>query len=306
MPPRGDNVLYWSILMLKKYIFILLLLFTSIVKAENIEVNNLDKIKQDFEENYNKNYLPQDLLVVIDLDKVLFKPLLSLGEQIDKDTYSKLASTLQKMNKNPKSIYIDQLILTNDKYKKELLDSSFPNFVSNISNKNIPIIALNGEFTGNFNNIPKFEIWIADYLKKNFNIDFSNSFPKNNYIIFNNLKNFSNTYPVFYKGILTSNNISGDELMINFFVQMNFMPKLLIMISGSAELLSSMEAQLANYSSSVLFIGYYYNNQDSRDNNANYSVIINDLTNQVNNIKRNNPPLKTNNAKSKNPYDQSK
>lgn len=306
MPPRGDNVLYWSILMLKKYIFILLLLFTSIVKAENIEVNNLDKIKQDFEENYNKNYLPQDLLVVIDLDKVLFKPLLSLGEQIDKDTYSKLAPTLQKMNKNPKSIYIDQLILTNDKYKKELLDSSFPNFVSNISNKNIPIIALNGEFTGNFNNIPKFEIWIADYLKKNFNIDFSNSFPKNNYIIFNNLKNFSNTYPVFYKGILTSNNISGAELMINFFVQMNFMPKLLIMISGSAELLSSMEAQLANYSSSVLFIGYYYNNQDSRDNNANYSVIINDLTNQVNNIKRNNPPLKTNNAKSKNPYDQSK
>ena len=160
--------------------------------------------------------------------------------------------------------------------------------------------------TGNFNNIPKFEIWIADYLKKNFNIDFSHSFPKNNYVIFNNLKSFSNTYPVFYKGILTSNNISGAELMINFFVQMNFMPKVLIMISGSTELLSSMEAQLANYSSSVLFIGYYFNNQDSRDNNANYNVIINDLTNQLNNIKRNNPPLKTNNAKSKNPYDQSK
>ena len=292
--------------MFKKYIFILLLLVTSIVKAENIEVNNLDKIKQDFEENYNKNYLPQDLLVVIDLDKVLFKPLLSLGEQIDKDIYAKLAPTLQKMNKNPKNIYIDQLILTSDKYKKELLDYNFPNFVSDISNKNIPMIAINGGFTGNFNNIPKFEIWIADYLKKNFNIDFSNSFPKNNYIIFNNLKSFSNTYSVFYKGILTSNNISGAELMINFFVQMNFMPKVLIMISGSTELLSSMEAQLANYSSSVLFIGYYYNNQDTKDNTINYNVIINDLTNQMNNIKRNNPPLKTNNAKSKNPYDQSK
>ncbi|WP_342226075.1 DUF2608 domain-containing protein [Rickettsia endosymbiont of Urophora cardui] len=292
--------------MFKKYIFILLLLVTSIVKAENIEVNNLDKIKQDFEENYIKNYLPQDLLMVIDLDKILFKPLLSLGEQIDKDVYAKLAPTLQKMSKNPKNIYIDQLILTSGKYKKELLDSNFPNFVSDISNKNIPIIAVNGGFTGNFNNIPKFEIWIADYLKKNFNIDFSNSFPKNNYIIFNNLESFSNTYPVFYKGILTSNNISGAELMINFCVQMNFMPKVLIMVSGSTELLSSMEAQLANYSSSVVFIGYYYNNQDSRDNNANYNVIINDLTNQMNNITRNNPPLKTNNAKSNNPYDQSK
>lgn len=292
--------------MLKKYVFILLLLIKSTIKAETIEVNNLDQIQQDFEENYNKNYLPQDLLVVIDLDKVLFKPLFPIGKQIDKDTYSKIAPNLQKINKNPKNIYIDQLILTNDKYKKELLDSSFPNFVSNISNKNIPIIALNGGFTGNFNNIPKFEIWIADYLKKNFNIDFSNSFPKNNYIVFNNLKIFSNTYPVFYKGILTSNNISGAELMINFFVQMNFMPKVLIMISGSAELLSSMEAQRANYSASILFIGYYYNNQDSRDNNTNYNVIINNLTNQVNNIKRNNPTLKTNNAKSKNPYKQSK
>ncbi len=292
--------------MFKKHIFILLLLITFTIKAEIIEVNNFDEIKQDFEENYNKNYLPQDLLVVIDLDKVLFKPLLSISKQIDKDVYSKLASTLQKIGKNPKNIYIDQLILTNEKYKKELLDSSFPSFVSDISNNNIPIIAVNGGFTGNFNNIPKFEIWIADYLKKNFNIDFSNSFPKNNYIVFNNLKNFSNTYPVFYKGILTNNNISSAELMINFFIQMNFMPKALIIVSGSNELLNAMKAQLTNYSSSVLFIGYYLYNPNTQNSNTNYTVIMNDLINQINNIKRNKPPLKTNNAKSKNPYDQSK
>ena len=157
-------------------------------------------------------------------------------------------------------------------------ETSFPNFVRDISNKGIPIIAINEGFTGNFNNIPKFEIWFADYLKKNFNIDFSNSFPKKNYIIFNNLKSFSNTYPVFYKGILTSNNIFGSELLINF-----FMPKVFIMISNNMELLNSMKIQLSSYTSSILFTGYYYNPNDVDNNNdvAYNTKFINDLTVQM-------------------------
>jgi len=293
--------------MFKKYIFILILFIASIAHSEIIEVDSLSKIKQDFEENYNKNYLPQDLLVVIDLDKLLFKPLLPTGEQVDKELYSSILTSVKKINKDPKNIYIEQLILTNDKYNKELQDSSFPNFVSGIGNINIPIIAVNDGFTGNFNDIPKFEIWFADYLKKNFNIDFSNSFPNNNYVIFNNFKSFANTYPVFYKGILTSNNIDKPELMLNFIIQTNFMPKAFIMISSSTELLNSMEIQLASYSSSVLFIGYHYNNQNIEENKdaAYYTKLINDLVNQMGKIKRNNPVSK-NNTKSKNPYDKDK
>lgn len=287
-------------LMLKKYISIfLLLLITSITKAEIIEVNNFEKIKQDFEEDYNKNYFPKDLLLVIDLDKLLFKSLLPLDEGFNKDLYSNLVPALLKISRDPKSIYIDQLILTNDKYKKELKDSEFPDFVNTISKNKIPTIGLNKGYTGNFNNIPKFEIWFADYLKKNFKIDFSYSFSKNNYIIFNNLKSFSNTYPVFYKGILTSNNVYGSELLLNFLIQMHFMPKTFIMVSSNRSLLSSMKMQLANYSSSVLFIGYYYNNPDKASNNdsAYYSKLVNDLIGQMGKIKRNNPVIKNSTKK---------
>ncbi|EER22213.1 MULTISPECIES: DUF2608 domain-containing protein [spotted fever group] len=294
--------------MFKKYIFILILFITSIACAEIIEVDNLDKIKQDFKENYNKNYVPQGLLVVTVLDEFLFKSLVPIGEQIDKDIYLILTPLLRNINKNPKAIYINQLILTNDSYKKELQESDFPNFVNEMSNSKIPIIAVNDGFTGNFNNIPKFEIWFADYLKKNFDIDFSNSFPNNNYIIFNNLDSFANTYPVFYKGILTSNNISEAEMMINFLVQMNFIPKCFIMISSSVELLSSMEFQLNSYSSNILFIGYHYNNKNTPENKdaAYYNKTIGYLIPQINKLKRNNPPLKNNNAKDKNPYDTNK
>gem|GEM_PF-4551709 len=293
--------------MFKKSLLILLLLITSLVQAEIIEVDSLNKIKQDFKENYNKNYLLQDLLVVTVLDEFLFKPLLPQGEQINEEVYSKLAPVLSKIRKNPKAIYIDQLILTNDSYKKELQESDFPNFVNEISNSKIPIIAINKGFTGNFNNIPKFEIWFADYLKKKFDIDFSNSFPNNNYIILNNLDSFANTYPVFYKGILTSNNIPEAEMILKFLIQIRFMPKAFIMISSNTELLKSMEFQLNSYSSTVLFIGYHYNNKNTEGNqdSAYYTKTINDLINQMNKIKRNNPPLKTNNAKGKNPYDKS-
>ncbi|AEV92041.1 MAG: DUF2608 domain-containing protein [Rickettsia slovaca] len=295
--------------MFKKYIFILILFIASIARAEIIEVDSLNKIKQDFKENYNKNYVPQDLLVVTVLDEFLFKSLVPIVAQLDKDIYlTTLTPLLRNINKNSKTIYIKQLILTNDSYKKELQESDFPNFVNEMSNSKIPIIAVNDGFTGNFNNIPKFEIWFADYLKKNFDIDFSNSFPNNNYIIFNNLDSFANTYPVFYKGILTSNNISEAEMMLNFLIQMNFIPKCFIMISSSIELLSSMELQLSSYSSNILFIGYHYNNKNTPKNKdvAYYTKLINDLISQINKLKRNNPPLKNNNAKGKNPYDTNK
>ncbi|UZW39062.1 DUF2608 domain-containing protein [Rickettsia conorii] len=294
--------------MFKKYIFILILFIASIARAEIIEVDSLNKIKQAFKENYNKNYVPQDLLVVTVLDEFLFKSLVPIVAQLDKDIYLTLTPLLRNINKNSKTIYIKQLILTNDSYKKELQESDFPNFVNEISNSKIPIIAVNDGFTGNFNNIPKFEIWFADYLKKNFDIDFSNSFPNNNYIIFNNLDSFANTYPVFYKGILTSNNISEAEMILNFLIQMNFIPKCFIMISSSLELLSSMELQLNSYSSNILFIGYHYNNKNTLKNKdvAYYTKLINDLISQINKLKRNNPPLKNNNAKGKNPYDTNK
>ncbi|AGJ02072.1 DUF2608 domain-containing protein [Rickettsia prowazekii] len=295
--------------MFRKFLFIQLLIVTSLVKAEIIEVDSLNKITQDFKVNYNKNYLPQDLLVVTVLDKFLFKSFgVPIGEYIDQHRYLALAPLFSHINKNPKIIYITQLILTNNSYKKELQESDFPNFVNEMSNSQIPIIAVNNGFTGNFNNIPKFEIWFADYLKKIFYIDFSKSFPNNNYIIFNNLDSFDNTYPVFYKGILTSNNIPASKVILNFLIQINFIPKCFILISSSRELLRSMEFQLNNYSSNILFIGYHYNNKSISDDKdykdiAYYTKMINDLIPQINKLKRNNPPLKNNNAKSKNSYE---
>ncbi|MCZ6896360.1 MAG: hypothetical protein O7C68_01655, partial [Rickettsia endosymbiont of Ixodes ricinus] len=62
--------------MFKKSLFILLLLVASLVKAEIIEVDSLNKIKQDFKENYNKNPVPNEMQEVGLNNCRLFKTLL--------------------------------------------------------------------------------------------------------------------------------------------------------------------------------------------------------------------------------------
>ncbi|WP_253307870.1 MULTISPECIES: DUF2608 domain-containing protein [unclassified Rickettsia] len=292
-------------LFIKKYFIALILFGTGIATAEIIEVDSLDKINQDFEEIYNKDYLPQDMLVVIGLDKLIFKSLLPSASALGQEGYSKLLPIFKKIKPQSKQVYIDQLLLVD--YKQELADTALPNFIKIISNNNIAIIAVSKNFTGNFNNIPTLEIWLADYLKKNFDIDFSRSFSQSNYIIFNNLRSFDNTYPVFYKGILSSNNTPQAELILNFLIEVKFMPKILIAISSDEELLGSMQAQLSSYNSNIAYTGYHYVTADQENDNeknlAYYTKFFNNLVNKVNKVQRTNSPTKTNKQNNKNPYD---
>jgi hypothetical protein len=300
-----------TITKLKNLLLALIFFSTYFSYAEIITVNNLRQVQEDFKEVYSKDYLPRDILVVVALDELIFKSLLPLASEINRSNYVQLMGIINKIypkvNPKTKNIYINQVLLVD--YKQELQYPDFQDFIKIISKNGTPIIAVNKGFTGNFNKIPKFEIWLADYLKKIFDIDFSDSFSKNNYIIFNNLPSFANTYPVFYKGILTANNASQHELVLNFLLEVGFMPKALIMISSNKQLLNSMQAYLSSYSSSMAYIGYHVIN-DQIDSNkkdldlAYYTKFLNDLVNRVNKLQRNNPAIKTSKKNNKNPYDQ--
>lgn len=290
---------------MKKYLLVLVLLISYVVNAEIIKVDNLDQIEQDFTENYNKNYLPQDILVVVAIDKLLFEPLVPMDMKISQENAAKLMQIYGKVTPSKKD-YTNEVMLVS--YPQKLQYLNFPNFIKTISNANISIIALTNGLTGNFNNIPKLEIWLADYLKKNFDIDFSRSFPKNNYLIFNNLTKFDNTYPVFYKGILSSNNTAPDAVLLSFLIQVSIMPKALIIISSDENLLKSTDFQINSYSSNINYVGYHLNNDqidNSEANFTNYIKFINDLVAKINKVQRNNN-IKNNKQTSKNPYDNKK
>ncbi|MDD9334825.1 MAG: DUF2608 domain-containing protein [Rickettsiaceae bacterium] len=287
-----------------KLLSYIILLFPLIANGKIIDVNSLDQINKDYEELYN-NYSPKDILVVLGREKVIFKSFLPPIIQLNKNELSKLHEIFKAVRPS-KDAYFDTILLT--EYKNELLDVNLPNFIKNIMDKGSPVIVSDHGLTGNFNNIKKLEIWEAEYLKK-FNIDLSNSFPQHNYLIFNNMKPFDNTYPTFYQGILSSNNNASFQLILNFLIEVKFMPKVLIMVDGNSSELTAMESQLRNYDDNVMFIGYNYklsNQKESIFNSRDLKKSLNELVNKVNAVKRSNGKITVKNQESVNPYDNKK
>ncbi|WP_341747460.1 DUF2608 domain-containing protein [Candidatus Tisiphia endosymbiont of Dascillus cervinus] len=287
-----------------KLLSYIILLLPLIANGKIIDVNSLDQINKDYEELCN-NYSPKDILVVLGREKVIFKSFLSPIIQLNKNELSKLHEIFKAVRPS-KDAYFDTILLT--EYKNELLDVNLPNFIKNIMDKGSPVIVSDHGLTGNFNNIKKLEIWEAEYLKK-FNIDLSNSFPQHNYLIFNNMKPFDNTYPTFYQGILSSNNNASFQLILNFLIEVKFMPKVLIMVDGNSSELTAMESQLRNYDDNVIFIGYNYKLSDQKEsifNSRDLKKSLNELVNKVNAVKRSNGKITVKNQESVNPYDNKK
>jgi len=266
-------------------------LFCSLrANSEIIDISSLEQINSRYEE-LSSNYSPKDILLIIGVKKVIFKSLLPPIDQLSENDLSKLDKVLKSF-KSPRDTYFDTILFT--EYKNELLDPKLPKFILNILNKGSKIIAFDNGLTGNFNNIKNLEIWKAEYLKK-FNIDLSSSFPKHNYLIFNDMQPFDNNYPTFYQGILSSNNTPSFHLILNLLITVKFMPKVLIMVDSDLSQLSAMENHLKNYDDNVVFIGYHSNlskQEESIFNKHDFIKLLTDITVKVNAVKRSNMNIK--------------
>ncbi|XVN43451.1 MAG: DUF2608 domain-containing protein [Candidatus Rickettsia vulgarisii] len=256
-----------------------------ITYGEIKEINDLKTISEDYLA-LKEDYYSKDILVVLELKKVIFKPVLPELEDLSKGEVTKLSEIFKSIK--PSSIkYFDTVVLT--EYNNQLLDSNLPNIIKNIQESGSSVIVVDNSLTGNFNNIDKLEIWKVDYLKK-FNIDLSSNLLSNQYLIFNNIEPFDNTYPTFYNGILTTNNSPIYQMLLNLLIEVKYMPKLFIMISSEIDELNSMETQLQNYNSNIAFIGYHLTSGFPENSNDTVKL-LNELAKKIQSVKRNNPKL---------------
>lgn len=269
-----------------------------------IVIDNLSEFYQKYQ-TLSQDYNPKDIFLIFGVKKIIFKPLMPEICQLNKELLTSLYGTI-KTAKSTKPIYSDTIALT--EYKNELVDANLPKFIKDVMAKGSPVIVFDNGLTGNFNNIKNLEIWKAEYLNK-YNIDLSNSFPQYNYLIFNNMEPFENTYPTFYKGILSDNNDPLYQLVLNFLIEVNSKPKLLIMVSGDLNELNSVGIQLKNYDDNIMFIGYYYKCQEKMDpqiNTNDLKKLYKELVDKTNKVKRNNPKLKVKDKANISPYDNKK
>lgn len=286
----------------------LVLCITLPVRASIVETNDLAEIRQDFIKFF-EDYYSKDILVVVGIKNVILKNLvLPTNPSIPKSDYSQILAALNKNNIFNSNGNFDELLFID--YKNALTAPGLLDFFKELKTNGVKTIASSKGLTGNFNEIKNLEIWRADYLKK-FNIDFSYSFVKNNYIIFNNLKPYFNTYPIFYNGILNSNNLPESELVMNFIAQIYPSlepPKLLIMIHENLDELKSLEVIVKSYSDNILVIGYHYSSPDPGEweqvTTKDIIKLLNELGSKVSKIKRNNPIITNSQSKKTvNPYD---
>jgi len=272
----------------------LVLCLTLPARAIIVETNDVAEIRQDFIKFF-EDYYTKDILVVVGIKNVILKNLaLPTKPSIPKSDYPQILAALNKNNLFNSNNF-DELLFIN--YKNVLTSPHLLDFFKELKTNGVKTIASSKGLTGNFNEIKKLEIWRADYLKK-MNIDFSYSFIKNNYIIFNNLEPNFNTYPIFYNGILNTNNLSESELVINFIAQIYprlELPKLLIMIHENLDVLKSLEVIVKSYSDNILVIGYHYNAPDpvelERLTTKDIIKLLNELGSKVSKVKRNNPVI---------------
>lgn len=206
---------------------------------------------QSFKEIYLElNKVDQDTLVVFDVDEVL----ITCKDVILRPCGSHFLPMSWKNIDRKEFIFLISIMINES--QPMLVEPSTPWFVKELQAKGAKTMALTAARTGKFGVIENAEDWRLQILKK-LDIDFSNTFPKNPLIYFNQVKKESN-YPLFKNGIL----FLGDEkntkgsLLIQFLEKMQWKPKKVIFIDDKMPHLISVETALNE--AKISFQGYQY------------------------------------------------
>lgn len=256
---KGNNLKF------KKCIIFLSLLFT--ISAATILLYYRHKsysssIEKTFDfEFLNKATLNTDSIVVFDIDNTLIADedpwergykkersqantiatLFAEGSQLNTQLDRQTRDTLW-------SIYAQSL-------KQMVIDSKITELIKTLQAKGIKVIALTRFLVGKIGTIDSLEDFRISQLK-DLNIDFSPSFPNNNYLVFKEY-NFEGKSPLFKDGILfTTLACSKGELLYAFFEKIHWYPNQVIMFDDKLDQLKTVHDVLAKHA--IPFRGFEY------------------------------------------------
>ncbi len=193
----------------------------------------------------------KDTLVIFDVDDVL----ITYNDMVLRPCGARFRPASWK-DIDPKEIpYLMSIMLNEGKII--LIDPSAPRLVNKLESRGVKTIALTAARTGKFGVIENAEDWRLKILKQ-FNLDFSKSFPKNQIIYFGDGAKKENDYSLFKDGVL----FLGDEkstkgaLLVQFLDKVQWKPKKVIFIDDKMSHLSSVETALNE--AKIPFQGYQY------------------------------------------------
>ncbi len=194
--------------------FTLVLLFLTFKSyATPVDIKEISTIKEAYA---ILKRLDHNSLVIFDIDQTLLtsKDERYLITQNDKDSISIIIdeytngckADYNKLEEHPIDYFIEA--------ERVLMEEEYLDFIKEIKSRNTPIIALTQLKVGRCRNIESLEEWRFVQLK-NAGLDFSDSF-KMQKLEFKKFPLFNQTYPIYYKGILMTNDVSKGNLLVEF------------------------------------------------------------------------------------------
>jgi len=237
----------------KIFIFSILLIigicFAKFKTADYIlNIDSFEKVGFIIEES------DENTLVIFDVDETLIqandaglqrKNSSSANEILEelKEKYPKLKT--EEFDSYIRSIVMQQAI-------REIIEPYSVNFIKSLQEKGIKTIALTKMRTGSYGKLMS-EKWRADGLKK-LGVNFDKAFNEN--LVFNKFKAFHGSYPVFYQGILCTNNQSKGDVLGAFLDAIQFKPSKVIFFDDLEEQLISVAKEMERRK--ISFQGYRY------------------------------------------------
>jgi len=242
---------------LYKMILLFFLIFSiNITHGKTISCQDINEVKENIH-NFLKNYDINEVLIIFDIDLTLTIPV-HRAVQIPnilkhKDIFKKIKTNLTATQQDLFLSFATKLV------EQKLIESNTPDVLYSLQQLGIKTIALSAALTGSLAHIKKLEKWRYQTLK-NLGIDFSSSFPSKDYIIFQDIPSYLGNYPVFYKGILSTNGRSSSKgnLLVNFLEKNKLTPKIIILVDDKKENIDDVRYALNLYNPNINFQGLEY------------------------------------------------
>lgn len=237
---------------MKKLILTIFTLFRlTLSYAQITQVSEMEKIFDYLEDVDSKT------LVIFDVDMVLVQPSEPAFQMANMKKFSLISK--QMMREVPlekQMIFLSLMSLSSDPI---LIDERAPEYIQQIIEKGVPVIALTANLTGRLGAISSLEEWRVASLRK-LGIDFSKGAPSQSSLIFDHLDSYRGNYSVYLDGIIFANGktVSKGEVFLSFLEKIHFSPKKVIFIDDRDENLKNLEVSIQKLDKGIKYQGLHY------------------------------------------------
>lgn len=228
-------------------LFVALFIGVDVSKAEIIETSDSDVIYREALK------LTKDDIVIFDIKGVLFTSKDQILTHQFKPKFNEFLQQIKLEKGEEEAKRLEAIVLQN--YEVVLIDENIPQIIKAIQNKDIKVIALTGGYSGSLSFIKNIENLRIKTLKE-FNIDFSSSFPITEMKFDLIVNDFTKPVPLYKNGVIFTSKYPKAYVLENFLQQLNFNPKKIIFIDNDIEHIEDVRKYAAK--AGIDYIGVHY------------------------------------------------